>query len=156
MMFMTTPLAFHLPKLPRFIRFLTVGVVGTLLDFTLLTLLKRAGLPTLPANTLSFTAGLINNFTWNRLWTFRENAADWRKQLVQFTFISLIGLALNNLIVLALEALLGTFLGPLAWVPAKLLATALVVFWNYFANRKWTFSQTSEVSKQLPVNLKRC
>jgi len=129
----------------RFARFLTVGAVGTLLDFTLLTLLKLAGLPTLSANTLSFTAGLINNFTWNRLWTFRKTAhPDWRKQLAQFTLISLVGLGLNNLIVLSLEGTLGNFLGQPTWgyLPAKAIATGVVVFWNYFANRKWTFSET--------------
>jgi putative flippase GtrA len=159
---MNAPIAFFPPELRRFSRFLTVGAVGTLLDFTLLTLLKLAGLPTLPANTLSFTAGLIHNFTWNRLWTFgnvrwgglsgraelKKEAAQisptlpgWRKQFAQFTLISLIGLAFNNLIVLTLEAPFGTLLGQPAWgyLPAKLLATGLVVFWNYFANRKWIF-----------------
>ncbi len=86
---------------------------------------------------------MINNFTWNRLWTFGGGTSpNWRKQFAQFTLVSLIGLALNNLIVLTLEAPLGTLFGQPAWgyLPAKLLATALVVFWNYFANRKWTFS----------------
>ncbi|MCB9135302.1 MAG: GtrA family protein [Anaerolineales bacterium] len=141
-------------RFARFARFLTVGAVGTLLDFTLLTLLKLAGMPTLPANTLSFTAGLINNFIGNRLWTFGDKKWDglskahptsnpWHRQFIQFTLISLVGLTLNNLIVLALEAPLGTLLGQLAWgyLPAKFFATGLVVFWNYFANRKWTFSE---------------
>lgn len=128
----------------RFARFLTVGAVGTLLDFSLLTLLKLAGLPTLAANSLSFTAGLLNNFTWNRLWTFSDRLQpNWRRQLLQFTSVSLIGLALNNLIVLSLEHMLGTFFGQPAWgyLPAKVVATGVVVFWNYFANRTWTFKQ---------------
>ena len=133
-----------LPKqeVTRFTRFLTVGAVGTLLDFSILTLLKLAGLPTLAANSLSFTAGLLNNFTWNRLWTFGDAVnADWRKQLAQFTLVSLVGLALNNLIVLSLEDIFGIILGQPQWgyLPAKVLATGMVVFWNYFANRTWTF-----------------
>ena len=126
----------------RFSRFLTVGAVGTLLDFSLLTLLKLSGLSTLFANSFSFTAGLINNFTWNRLWTFHETVhLNWHRQLVQFTVISLIGLALNNVIVLSLEQPLGAILGQPDWgyLPAKAIATSAVVFWNYFANRKWTF-----------------
>ncbi len=131
-------------EIQRFSRFLAVGAVGTFLDFSLLTLLKLAGLPTLFANTFSFTAGLINNFTWNRLWTFHDaTQADWRRQLVQFTMVSLVGLALNNAILLWLEMPLGQLLGQPAWgyVPAKVAATAVVVFWNYFANRKWTFKK---------------
>ena len=133
-----------LPKqeVTRFARFLAVGAVGTLLDFGILTLLKLSGMPTLFANSLSFTAGLLNNFTWNRLWTFSDTIkTDWRKQLTQFTFVSLAGLALNNLIFLSLEGVLGALLGQPQWgyLPAKVIATGIVVFWNYFANRTWTF-----------------
>ena len=131
-------------EIERFSRFLAVGAVGTLLDFSLLTLLKLAGLPTLLANSLSFTAGLVNNFTWNRLWTFGDAIQpDWRRQLIQFTAVSLVGLALNNLIVLSLEGIFGTLLGQPDWgyLPAKVIATGVVVFWNYFANRMWTFKK---------------
>ena len=131
-------------EIERFSRFLAVGAVGTLLDFSLLTLLKLAGLPTLLANSLSFTAGLVNNFTWNRLWTFGDAIQpDWRRQLVQFTAVSLVGLALNNLIVLSLEGIFGTMLNQPDWgyLPAKVIATGVIVFWNYFANRMWTFKK---------------
>lgn len=126
----------------RFARFLTVGAVGTVLDFAILTTLKLAGLPTLFANSISFTAGLLNNFTWNRLWTFGDTTrTNWRRQLAQYAVISLFGLALNNLIVLSLESAFGSLLGSTQWayLPAKVIATGVVVFWNYFANRTWTF-----------------
>jgi putative flippase GtrA len=135
----TTP--FHKKELTRFSRFLTVGAIGTALDFTVLTLLKLAGWPTLIANSFSFTTGLVNNFTLNRLWTFGDVQSDWRKQLVQYTLISLVGLALNDLIVLSLEHVLGLMLRQpeFGYLPAKVIATGVVVFWNYFANRTWTF-----------------
>jgi putative flippase GtrA len=131
-------------EVPRFVRFLTVGAVGTLLDFGILTTLKLAGVPTWLANSISFSAGLANNFTGNRLWTFADVAkTDWRKQLAQFTLVGLVGLALNNLIVLSLEGVLGNIFGQPQWgyLPAKVIATGVVVFWNYFANRTWTFKK---------------
>jgi len=133
-------------ELTRFSRFLTVGAIGTALDFTILTLLKLSGLPTLVANSISFTVGLVNNFTWNRLWTFGDVRSDWRKQLAQYTLISLVGLALNDLIVLLLEHILGLMLGQpeFGYLPAKVIATGVVVFWNYFANRTWTFGINHE------------
>ena len=137
-------------EMERVGRFLAVGSVGTLLDFSLLTLLKLAGLPTLAANSLSFLAGLANNFTWNRMWTFGDAAQpDWQKQLAQFTGVSLVGLALSNLIVLGLEGPLGSILGHPAWgyLPAKVIATGVVVFWNYFANRLWTFREPNRKFK---------
>lgn len=126
----------------RFARFLTVGALGTFLDFGLLALLKAIGLPTLFANSLSFTAGVANNFTLNSRWTFADRLrGNWRGQFVQFLIVSLIGLAFNNAIVLLLEVPLGAWIGDAAWgyAPAKVIATGAVVFWNYFANRNWTF-----------------
>jgi putative flippase GtrA len=142
------PLSFDSKEMGRFARFLAVGALGTFLDVGLLAFLKTTGLPTLLANTFSFSAGVANNFTWNRLWTFAEaKRADWRRQLMQFLSVSLVGLALNNTFVLVLEAPLGTLLGQrdYGYLPAKVIATGVVVFWNYFANRYWTFNiPTSE------------
>lgn len=131
-------------EMERFSRFLSVGAVGTVLDFSLLTLFNLAGVSLLFANSLSFLVGLANNFTWNRLWTFGDSVqVDWRAQLAKFTTVSLIGLALSNVILLSLESQLGIMLGHPAWgyLPAKVIATAVVLFWNYFANRIWTFKQ---------------
>ncbi|GAB4418574.1 MAG: hypothetical protein Kow002_05550 [Anaerolineales bacterium] len=130
-------------ELGRFARFLTVGAIGTFLDFSLLWFLKALGAPTLIANSLSFLAGVVNNFTWNRLWTFADaKQTDWGRQLVRFLLVSLVGLALNNLIVLSLEVPLGKLLGQpdYGYLPAKVAATGVVVFWNYLANRHWTFN----------------
>jgi len=138
-------------ELGRFSRFLIVGAIGTLLDFSVLTILKLFGLPTLLANSASFTVGVVNNYTWNRRWTFADvKKDDWRRQLAQFTLVSLIGLAMNNAIVLSLEGTLGVLLSQpaLGYLPAKVIGTAVVVFWNYFANRYWTFTTTTSVEKR--------
>ena len=112
------------------------------MDFTLLTALKLVGLPTLPANSLSFSAGVVNNFILNRRWTFADVArSPWGRQLLQFTLVSLVGLVMNNALVLLLENPLGILVNQpeLGYVPAKIVATGVVVFWNYLANRTWTF-----------------
>lgn len=128
----------------RFVRFAIVGSLGTLLDFSVLTLLKLAGLPTLLANSISFTAGLTNNFTLNRAWTFEDiEHANWKKQFAQYAIVSLIGLTFNNVIVLLLERVFLVLLHQSEWsyFPAKVIATGVVVFWNYFANKTWTFRE---------------
>jgi putative flippase GtrA len=128
----------------RLVRFLVVGMGGTAIDFILLFLLKMAGLPTLAANSLSFSAGAISNFTWNRLWTFPEaRSRHWTLQLVQFLMVSLVGLALNDLVVLLLQAPLGKLFGHPAqgYLLAKVVATGVAVLWNYAGNRLWTFGE---------------
>lgn len=132
------------PELTRFARFLTVGALGTILDFGLLAALKYAGVATILANSFSFSAGVVNNFTWNSRWTFadlRRRDANLGAKFFQFLLVSLVGLALNNAIVLLLEVPLGALIGnaDFGYVPAKVIATGAVVFWNYFANRNWTF-----------------
>jgi putative flippase GtrA len=124
----------------RILRFLVVGASGTIIDFSLLSLLKLFGLPTLPANTISYLAGVINNFYWNRRWTFSETRQQrWNKQLAQFLAVSLVGLVINNTLVLLLEAPFNVWLGHWGYLPAKAVATGVVFFWNYLANRLWTF-----------------
>jgi putative flippase GtrA len=128
----------------RLARFLVVGMGGTAIDFLLLFLLKLAGLPTLAANSLSFSAGAVSNFTWNRLWTFPEaRSRHWTLQLVQFLMVSLVGLALNDLVVLLLQIPLGTLFGHPAqgYLLAKVVATGVAVLWNYAGNRLWTFGE---------------
>lgn len=133
------------PELVIFFRFMAVGLLGTLIDFGLLTILKLAGFPTLLANSLSFSSGIVNNYILNQRWTFADSrkASSWGL-FIQFSLVSLIGLLLNNGIVLALEGPLGKLLDAPAWgyLPAKLAATGVVVFWNYFANRYWTFRRS--------------
>ena len=124
------------------LRFLAVGLSGTIVDFGLLVVLKVAGLQTLLANTFSFSAGTLNNFTWNRLWTFEDaRIQSWQPQLIQFAVVSLIGLILNNAIVLGMEIILSDAYGWGNWrvYPAKAIATGFVVIWNYLANKAWTF-----------------
>lgn len=137
----------------RFLRFLTVGASGTVLDFLTLTLLKEAFLlPTLIANTIAFCVGLVNNFTWNRLWTFSDvRNGSLTRQFMQFAAISIIGLTLNNVIITVLETPFGTLFGleDYGYLPAKLVATGIVFFWNFAANRYWTFNtkNTNEKGK---------
>lgn len=129
------------PETSRMLRFMTVGLSGTLVDFAALALLKEVVLlPTLLANTLSFSAGLVNNFTWNRLWTFADARNDnITRQFIQFASVSLVGLLMNNLILLLLENPLDAIIGNYGYIPAKIIATGLVFVWNFTANRYWTF-----------------
>jgi putative flippase GtrA len=132
-------------ELGRFIRFLAVGVSGTLVDFAVLSALKYFfGWPTLPANLVSYSCGIINNFLLTRFWVYPETKGRQSFiQLFQFFLISLIGLGLNNVIVIALEGPATKFLAnpSYAYIPAKLVATFIVLLWNFFANRLWTFGR---------------
>lgn len=132
----------------RFSKFLVVGTIGFVVDFGTLTLLKELfNTPTLIANTISFTAAVISNFTFNRYWTYpdsRDKALS--SQLGQFAIVSIIGLAINNTLLILLEGpfdslmiAVGVMVGR-GYIPAKVVATIVVLFWNFFINRYWTYN----------------
>jgi putative flippase GtrA len=143
-------------ELGRFIRFGLVGVSGTVIDFVILTALKYFwGWATLPANILSYSVGIINNYMLTRHWVYPENRRQTWLQLAQFASISLVGLGLNNIIVLLLENPLGNLLANPAYgyLPAKIVATAVVLGWNFSANRLWTFGEKRQL-QPAPVLIK--
>jgi putative flippase GtrA len=129
----------------RFAKFCAVGMSGTVVDFGILTALKElAHMPTLPANIISFSTAMVNNFIWNYLWTFRDiRGKKISLVFIQFAVISIIGLGLNSAIVVLLEHPLNfLFTRPnTGYLAAKFLATIAVLLWNFFANRFWTFRQ---------------
>ncbi len=146
-------------ELTRFLKFAAVGAIGTVVDFGVLNLLiQLAGFDKFWANTCSFTAAVISNFTWNRLWTFPESRQrPLVSQLGQFVLVNVAGLAINQAIFLGLDrfvlgeagllaaqmANLATILGlthfTLAYNLAKAIAIVIVLFWNFGANRLWTY-----------------
>jgi putative flippase GtrA len=129
-------------EVSRFVKFAIVGAIGMVVDLTVLTFSREVlGLPLSLAVASGFTVAVISNFTWNRLWTFPESRTrPITSQLVQFTIVNIIGLGINEVIVLGLHPvfLLVTH-DPLAYLAAKVIAIGVVLFWNYGANRLWTY-----------------
>ena len=156
---MTTLARTHQKELGRFIKFSVVGTLGAVIDFGILNLLVQlAGFPKVPANICSFTVAVISNFIWNRLWVYPETRGEpLRKQFGQFLVVNVAGLAINTAIFYASDLWflgeMGLLAGPvgalalvigmahfdLAYNGAKVIATVVVLFWNFFVNRLWTF-----------------
>jgi len=146
-------------ELTRFVKFAIVGTVGTVVDFGVLNLLiQLAGFEKFWANTCSFTAAVISNFIWNRLWTFPESRErPLFSQLGQFALVNVVGLAINQTLFLGLDRFVlgevGALAAPmadlagaigmahfaLAYNLAKAIAIVVVLFWNFGINRIWTY-----------------
>lgn len=129
-------------ELTRFVKFAFVGVIGMVVDLTILTISREIlGLPLPLAVALGFTVAVVSNFTWNRFWTFPESRQrPITTQLVQFALVNLVGLGINEVIVLGLyPVFLRLSHDPIAYLAAKVIAIGVVLFWNYGANRMWTY-----------------
>jgi putative flippase GtrA len=137
-----TALARRPREVVRFLKFAIVGATGMVVDLTVLNVMHKVfGLPLLVANTISFTTAVLSNFTWNRLWTFPESRErPLVPQLAQFGLVNVIGLAINNLVLWIVFNLINGFVpDPLDYNLAKIVAIGVVLFWNYFINRIWTY-----------------
>jgi len=132
----------RLKEFNRFAKFAIVGALGAVIDFGLLNLLRGVyGWDLIWANTLSVGVAMLSNFIWNRYWSFPESRTrKKRTQLPQFALVDLIGLVINNLIVVGIDAVLVSHVGePWSYNIAKALAIGVVLFWNFGVNRLWTY-----------------
>ncbi len=141
----------------RFLRFAVVGVIGAVVDFgTFNLLVNLAHVMAVWASMCSFTAAVISNFIWNRFWTYPDSRSKAVSgQVAQFALISAIGLAIRTPLFAWLEKVLdqtfsrivpvsfplsSTFLGHNF---ALAVAVLVVMMWNFFANRYWTYNDIS-------------
>ncbi len=141
----------------RFLRFALVGIIGAIVDFgTFNILVNFAHVTSIYASVVSFTAAVVSNFLWNRFWTYPDSRSKaLSKQVVQFILVSVIGLVIRTPLFAYLEyfflqnigrvlptsfPLSGRFLGHNL---ALAIAVLVVMMWNFFANRFWTYNDVS-------------
>jgi len=137
----------------RFLRFLVVGTMGAVVDFGIENFLHRLlGMPYVWSGTISFVCAILSNFLWNRYWTYPDSRSKpVFSQLVQFYAVNITGLVIRLPILRFLEPILTRFfssfprqyqfLPPDAMGENVTLAIAvgIVLFWNFFVNRYWTY-----------------
>lgn len=109
-------------------RFSAVGASNTVLDAVLYFLLTHFfGLGSLRvvAKAISYGAGTLNSFHWNRSWTFRSRARA-ATTLIPYVLMSLAALAINAV------AMYGSLqLFSQHEVPAFAVATGITLLWNF-------------------------
>jgi putative flippase GtrA len=114
-------------------KFCVVGAIGYGVNLAVYAALIHAGLHYLLAATCSFLVAVTSNYTWNRLWTFRDRRGGIAAQGMRFFAVSLASLG-ANLLVLHLLVTLGA--GKLA---GQAIAIVLVTPLNFVGNRLWSF-----------------
>ncbi len=128
----------------QLVKFGIVGASSTVINFAVLNfmliVLHQGKYASVVA---AFLVSVVNGYIWNKRWTFREaQAKAVHTQFVQFLLVNLVGLGLNLLIIRLISGPLETEFRlsmVLATNVAELFATAVVVMWNFTANRLWTF-----------------
>lgn len=164
------------PGVRQFIKFCIVGFSSTAIDWglyysvkNLIMIPNHVGTAVMGAiglvgwaiafevcisNVISTGTAVLNGFYWNSRWTFRSaDASNRRQQFVRFIAVNVVGMALNTTIVLYLTISLtsnGHSSNRMQILP-KVVATVIVMFWNFFANKFWTFKPSKSLEPMAEV-----
>lgn len=138
----------------RFLRFAIVGAIGAVVDFGIANFLDHVlGAALVVAGTVSFICAVISNFIWNRYWTYPDSRSkNISRQFFQFGVVSMIGLGIRIPLLAFLEepihSLVSNIPGKMIILSDELLsanitlaiAVLVVMLWNFFVNRYWTYN----------------
>jgi putative flippase GtrA len=148
----------------RFTKFAIVGALGSAIDIIGMNLLvSLAGASLVLAGSISFIIATVSNFTWNRLWTYPESRSKpLMGQLLQFSMVNTIGLCIRIPILKFGEPLLDRYLLNMPYAAEHhtfishnitlALAIGVVMLWNFFVNRYWTYNDVAINSPRLRRN----
>jgi putative flippase GtrA len=118
----------------QLVKFCVVGASGYAVNLAVFSaLVLGIGLHYIPAAVCSFLVAVTNNYTWNRLWTFRAQRGHVAYQGVRFLVVSTLALGAN------LVVLHGLVLVGLDEVLAQAIAIVVVTPVNFVGNKLWSF-----------------
>ncbi len=119
----------------QFMKFGIVGVIAFLIDFgTMVALTELLGINPVVSAGFSYCVSTVFNYLASMRYVFRHRDDLSRThEFIIFIVLSLIGLGLNEFIMW----LGGITVGNQWYMLTKIVATALVMFWNFFSRKKW-------------------
>lgn len=120
----------------KFIKFGLVGVLNTLINWIIFSLLNFVGVYYIIANIIAYAVATVNSYIWNSKWVFKYNGKDKKETTVRFVILNLLGLALNTAILYFLVDML--LFNKLAGL---VITTAIVMVINYLLNKIWVFNE---------------
>ena len=118
----------------QFVRYVFVGGIATVVDWGALFLLTDiAHIYHLVSAIIAFVAGLITNFLLSKLLVFNANEAKVSPamEFVSYGMIGVVGLGITELIMFLLTNCLSVH-----YMISKMIATVIVLAWNYLARKK--------------------
>jgi putative flippase GtrA len=146
----------------RFFKFAMVGALGALIDFGVMNLLSHfTKMSLVYAGTISFTIAVISNFIWNRVWTYPDSRSRTLiSQLGMFFLVNLAGVAIRIPTLHFLEPPILRFFDGIFQTSYKTAefyannltlacAVGIVMIWNFFVNRYWTYNDVDQSNEVL-------
>lgn len=120
--------------LAQFLKFAAVGAVGTACHYATLVLwVEVLGAPVVPGTLVGFCVGALVNYLIARRFVF-DSTRPHAAALPRFALVAATGAVINTAIVALLNG------AGLHYLAAQVVATAVVLAWNFLLNRSWTFT----------------
>lgn len=120
----------------QFSLFTLVGAVGTLAHYLLLVILVDGfAVPPVPASMAGALLGALVNYVLNYRYTFASRKRH-HEAMPKFLAVAAVGFGLNAVLMWITVEIIGLY-----YLLGQLCATALVLVWNFFGNRFWTFGE---------------
>jgi putative flippase GtrA len=137
----------------RFLKFATVGAIGSVVDIVIMNLLTQLlNLRLVFAGTISLICAILCNFILNRFWTYPDSRSrHFLHQLSMFFLVNLIGIAFRVPILHFIEPSMASAFRNFAHLSSTsaeiyaknatiAFAIGVVMIWNFFINRYWTYN----------------
>jgi dolichol-phosphate mannosyltransferase len=119
----------------QFARFAVVGGSGYVVNLLVFALAhKAAGAAPLVAATVAFMVAFLNNFAWNRKWTFAHSEAAFHRQAWRFFVVSVLAFLVAAGVLQLLLALTG-----LPAIVAQAVSIVVATPLSFAGNKMWSF-----------------
>ena len=124
----------------NFIRYLIVGFTTFGLDFGLFHIFDTyTPLKGLPANMTTTLMSLSFNFYMSNFWTFKVGGKDKVKKLQRYSILAVFNYIFTNIFFYVVNVLFGVNA-----IVTKVIATGIIVCWNYFIYKLWVFKNEQD------------
>jgi len=120
----------------QLVRFGVVGASGYVVNIAVFSALLAVGMHYRGAATGAWIVAVLNNFWWNRHWTFAAGEGHAGFQALRFFAVSFVAF----LVSLAILTLLVETTS-IAKVPAQLIAVTAATPLNFLGNKLWSFAR---------------
>jgi putative flippase GtrA len=117
----------------QFFRYFFVGGSSAVVDFCVYITLLHFGVHYLLAQMGAYCVGFVWNYVFSILWVF-QSSKKFVKEITITFIITAFGLLWTELLLFGMVDFVG-----LGEIVAKLIATAIVLFWNFGARKMWVF-----------------
>lgn len=121
----------------QFVRFSSLGVVGTASHYVILIIGVELGVRPIISSILGFLVGALVNYSLSYYYVFCSGGSH-SHTMARFFIVALCGVGINTLV---LSYAINTL--RLHYLLGQMMATGIVVVWNFVGNRWWTFREAA-------------